>query len=314
MPGAYLGADVWINEYLTPQEVHQHGITAMLAQRRTPFQEMWVVESATWGKALVLDGKWQTCTGDEFLYHEPLIHVPCVCHGSPKRVLIAGGADGGALREALKWNTVEEVLVADIDGDVIDACRELLPEIHQGAFDDPRAKVVAADAFDLIAGKQQAWDVIIADLTDPIEEGPAYKLFTREFFEHCRRALRPGGYLVNQAGSVSPVLMDLTARVVKTIESVFPHVTVVTANVPTYGSQWGLALASEQAINTRPDPRQIDALLAERTTNRFRMFDGTTFLGALQTPKHVRDRLAAETHVHTLAEPPKFFGHGVAGP
>lgn len=307
MPGATLAADLWISEYLTPNDVWQHGIARMLTHQQTPFQELCVVDSGAYGKALVLDGKWQTCTGDEFLYHEPLVHVPFVLHGRPRRVLIAGGADGGTAREALKWNSVQEVVVADIDADAVAACREWLPEIHQGAFDDSRVRLQIGDAYDIIA-QSRGWDVIIADLTDPIEEGPAYKLFTQEFFALCRQALAPGGIFVNQAGSLSPPLIDLLTRTVKTIGSVFPHTTVVQTTVPTYGSPWGLAVASDQPLKTRPDPAEVDALLARETTGAFRMFDGQTLLGLLQTPKYVRDRIASETTIYSLADPPKFFG------
>jgi len=308
MSGATLHADLWINEYLTPCDIWQHGVTKVLAHRQTPFQDMYVVESGPYGKALVLDGKWQTCTGDEFLYHEPIAHAPCALHGKPERVLIAGGADGGVLREVLKWGTVREAVVVDIDGDVVTACRELLPEIHQGAFDDPRARVEVGDAFAFIEAKAQAWDVIIADLTDPIEEGPAYKLFTQEFFAACRRALRPGGVFVNQAGSLSPPLCDITVRVLKTIGSVFAHSSVITANVPTYGSPWGLAIASDRKLEERPTPARIDSLLAEQISSPLRMFDGQALLGMLQSPKYIRERLDDEQTIYTLASPPRGFG------
>jgi spermidine synthase len=308
MPGATLAADLWIAEYLTPCDVWQHGVTKWLASRQTPFQEMHVVESGPYGKALILDGKWQTCTGDEFLYHEPIAHAPCVLHGRPERVLIAGGADGGVLREVLKWDTVTEAVVADIDGDVIAACRELLPEIHQGAYDDPRARIAVGDAFELIRSTPATWDVIIADLTDPIEEGPAYPLFTQEFFQACQRALRPGGVFVNQAGSLAPPLVDILVRVVKTIGSVFPRTSVITANVPTYGSPWGLALASDRPLDLQPAPHAVDQLLAQHVRGPLRMFDGAALLAMLQTPKYVRDRLPLERTIYTLASPPKFFG------
>ena len=307
MPGATLAADLWISEYLTPHDVWQHGVERILAHRQTPFQTLYVVESGAYGKALVLDGKWQTCTGDEFLYHEPLVHTPFVVHGHPRRVLIAGGADGGAAREALKWHNVEEIVVVDIDGEAVAACREWLPEIHQGAFDDPRVRLEIGDANDFIANSH-GWDVIIADLTDPIEEGPAFKLFTREFFELCQQTLAPGGVFVNRAGSMSPPLLDLLSRTVKTISSVFAHTTVIQANVPTYGSPWGLALASDQPIDTLPNIAATDALLKSDTNGRFRMFDGQTLLGLLQMPKYLRDRLATETVIYSIANPPKFFG------
>ena len=308
MPGATLAADLWISEYLTPCDVWQHGVTKVLAHRQTPYQEMFVVETGAYGKGLVLDGKWQTCTGDEFFYHEPIAHAPSALHGKPERVLIAGGADGGALREVLKWDSVQQAVVADIDGDVIAACRELLPEIHQGAFDDPRAKIEIGDAYALIESTPNAWDVIIADLTDPIEHGPAFKLFTQEFFALCRKAMRPGGVFVNQAGSLSPPLCDITLRVANTISTVFKHTIIATANVPTYGSQWGLAIASDKRLEPRPDPSRIDSLLADQITGTLRMFDGSALLGMLQSPKYIRDRLARETTVYTLSDPPKFFG------
>lgn len=303
--------DLWINEVLTPCDIWQHGVTKVLAHRVTPFQEMYVVESGPYGKALILDGKWQTCTGDEMLYHEPIVHAPCVLHGSPERVLIAGGADGGALREVLKWKTVKEAVVADIDGDVIQACRDLLPEIHQGSFDDRRAKIAVGDAWDLIAESPNSWDVIIADLTDPIEEGPAYKLFTQEFFTLCRKALRPGGVFVNQAGSQSPPLVDMLIRVMKTISTAFEHTSLITANVPTYGSPWGLALAADRPLDLLPDPRKVDELLARQLQGQLTMFDGTSLLGMLQSPKYIRDRLATETCVYTLSAPPRFLGKGI---
>lgn len=302
---------LWINETLTPADIWQHGVTKLLAHRTTAFQEMYVVESPAYGKALVLDGKWQTCTGDEFLYHEPIVHAPCALHGAPERVLIAGGADGGALREVLKWKTIKEAVVADIDGDVVQACRELLPEIHQGAYDDPRSQIVVGDAWELIASTPGHWDLIIADLTDPIEEGPAYKLFTQEFFQLCQKALREGGVFVNQAGSQSPPLVDILIRVLKTISTVFPQTSLITANVPTYGSPWGLALAANHELNLRPDPAVIDRLIQSHLTGPLKMFDGQSLLGMLQSPKYIRDRLAAETFVYTIDSPPAFLGRGI---
>ena len=307
MPGAKLAADLWISEYLTPHDIWQHGVDRILAHCKTPHQDLYVVESGAYGKALVLDGKWQTCTGDEFLYHEPLVHTPFVLHGRPRRVLIAGGADGGAAREALKWHHLEQVLIVDIDFEAVEACRKWLPEIHQGAFDDPRVRVEYGDAFDVIQNTH-GWDVIIADLTDPIENGPAYKLFTREFFAACHAALTPDGIFVNQAGSMSPPFMNLLTRTVNTISAVFCHATVIQANVPTYGSPWGLALASKTPLDMQPNIKATDALLESSINGDLRMFDGQAMLGILQIPKHVRTRLANETAVYSLADPPRFFG------
>ena len=137
----------------------------------------------------------------------------------------------------------------------------------------------------------RGWDVIIADLTDPIETGPACKLFTREFFNYCQQALAPGGIFINQAGSMSPPLLEPLIKTAKTIAAVFRDIVVVTANVPTYGSPWGLVLASDRPLNLNPDPEAVNQEIRRSTSVPFRMFDGRTLLGLLQTPKHVRDQL-----------------------
>jgi spermidine synthase len=310
MSGNELKADFWMSEYITPWDIYLHGLTSVLLHKKTAYQELYIVETGAYGKALVLDGKWQSCTGDEFLYHEPLVHPAMIYHGSPTRVLVLGGGEGATLREVLRWQSVEQVTMVDIDGEVVEACRHYLPEMHQNAFDDPRVELVIGDALEFLQGTNPQWDVIISDLSDPIEQGPSFKLFTQEYFEKLRHVLTPEGFLVVQAGPVSPGGMDLHVRLVNTINTVFGHTVSYNSYISTYGAPWGFALASGQAINSRLDPNVVDQLLQQNTTGKLRMFDGITLLGLMQTPLHLRQAIAAETEVYTLAEPPKFFGKG----
>ena len=198
----------------------------------------------------------------------------------------------------------------DIDGEVVEACREHLPEMHQNAFDDPRCEVVIGDALDYLDKTDSDWDIVISDLSDPIEEGPSFQLFTKEYFEKVRGVMSRDGYFVVQAGPVSPAEMKMHARIVNTLKSVFPNVQSCTSFISTYGAPWGFAVASTQEINTRPEPEVTDKLLAEKTTGGLRMLDGITLLGLMQVPGHLRKVIAAETEVYTMAEPPKFFGKG----
>ncbi len=294
MSDSKLNNTLWIIEQMTDYDAYHHGVVEVLAQKKTAFQEMTVVRSETYGKALVLDGKWQSCTGDEFLYHEPLVHVGCVYHGEPKNVLILGGGEGATVREVLKWKSVERVAMVDIDGDVVDACIEHLPEMHQGAFDDPRTELVVGDALHYLDNSQGEWDIIISDLSDPIEEGPSFKLFTKEYFEKCKRALKPDGYLVVQAGPLAPYELHRHARLVNTLDNVFDNVASYGSSTCTYGSPWGFAIAGSREIDRRPDPEAVDKMLKEKTTGNFVMFDGTTLLGIMQPAKHIRDAIAAE--------------------
>jgi spermidine synthase len=312
VPGSQLAADLWVSEYITPTDVYQHGVLEVLAAKHTAFQQMHIVRTGAYGKALVLDGKWQSCTGDEFLYHEPLVHAPCVLHGGPRQVLVLGGGEGATVREALKWSSVERVVMVDIDGEVVEACKQHLVEMHQGAFDDPRTELVIGDALNYLDDTAGVFDVIISDLSDPIEEGPSFKLFTREYFAKCRRALREGGFFVVQAGPVAPPEMGLHVRLAKTVATVLTHAASYVSYVPTYASPWSYVVAADQPFPIRPEPEAIDRVLADNVRGPLRMFDGTTLLGMLQIPKHLREAIAAETQIYTLDAPPKFFGKGVA--
>ncbi len=310
MPGSDVGADLWINEYITPWDIYAHGITEILVYKKTAYQEMYIVETGTYGKALILDGKWQSCTGDEFLYHEPLVHPAMIFHGAPRQVLILGGGEGATAREVLRWQTVEKVVMIDIDSEVVEACKQHLGEMHQNAFANPRLQVIIADALNFLDTSDEKWDVIISDLSDPIESGPSFQLFTKEYFEKVRRVLSEQGFFVVQAGPVSPGELVLHARLVKTLSTVFPNVQSYSSSTCTYGRPWGFILASQQQIDTRPDPEKIDRLLQEKTSGGFRMLDGVTLLGMLNLPLHLRQAIAKETQVYTLANPPKFFGQG----
>jgi spermidine synthase len=313
MAGSEVRADVWINEYITPWDIYSHGITRTIAYQKTAFQEMYIVETGAYGKALVLDGKWQSCTGDEFLYHEPLVHPAMLLHGHPRTVLILGGGEGATAREVLRWKCIEKAVMIDIDGDVVEACRRHLPEMHQGAFDDPRVELVIVDALKYLDETRETFDVVISDLSDPIEEGPSFKLFTREYFEKTRRVLAADGIFVVQAGPVSPAEMHLHCRLACTMRAVFPYTASLTSYVPTYAAPWSYILGSANPIDTSPEPGHTDHQLADQTTGGLRMLDGAALLGLYQLPRHLRTAIAEETQVYTLAEPPKFFGKGALG-
>ena len=114
-----------------------------------------------------------------------------------------------------------------------------------------------------------------------------------------------------QAGPTSPVELKIHARLCHTLKQVYPHVRSLSSHVPSYGSPWGFAIASRRPIDSRPDPEAIDHLLSEATHGGFRLMDGETLLGLLQTQAHIRKAIAEESVVYTKDAPPRFFGAGV---
>ena len=312
MAGSEVKADLWINEYITPWDIYSHGVTKIIAYQKTAYQEMYIVETGAYGKGLVLDGKWQSCTGDEFIYHEVLVQPAAIAYQNPRTALVLGGGEGATIRELLRWKTMEKVTMIDIDGEVVEACKKHLPEMHQGAFDDPRVELIIADALKELDNTTDTWDIIISDLSDPIEEGPSFALFTKEYFTKLKKVLNPGGYVVIQAGPVSAPGIKYHARLINTLKAVFTNVAPMSAITSAYGAPWGFALCSDEPINTVPNIQAVDDLLAAKTTGGLKFIDGSSNLGVLQTPVYIKNAIASETTVYTLKAPPKFFGTGVA--
>jgi spermidine synthase len=188
----------WFSETLYDDWKQSYLIDEILYEEKTPQQHLIIFKNKIYGKVLALDGAIQLTEKDECVYHEMMTHVPLLAHGNAKKVLIIGGGDGGILREVIRHQTVEKVVLVEIDASVITFSKKYLPSISQGAFEDPRVQVVIEDGCKFVKESKEKFDVIICDSTDPI--GPGAVLFTSEFYGDCHQLLADGGIFVNQNG------------------------------------------------------------------------------------------------------------------
>jgi spermidine synthase len=203
---------------------------------------------------LTLDGIAQTSQADEFTYHEMLVHLPMFQHPAPRRVLVIGGGDGGTLRRVLE-HPVERAVMVELDELVVRACREHLPDISAGAFDDPRAELIIGDGARYLADTTERFDIILVDSTDPV--GAAEALFSEPFFRSAHRALSSGGLYAMQSGS--PLLQSAEmADAVRGLRRVFPSVRPYVGHVPIYpGVMWSWTLAARDGVLEPPTPAAI---------------------------------------------------------
>jgi spermidine synthase len=287
----------WFIEYFSAEEGHLHGIRHVLFSKQTPFQSLDIVELGSYGKALVLDGRIQSSIRDEFIYHEMLVHPAMLCHPEPRTVFIVGGGEGATLREVLRHRSVQRALMVDIDEEVVRRCREFLPEWHQGAFDDARTELRFVDARKYLEETAETFDVVIIDISEPIEEGPAYLLFTKEFYEIVRDRLSVAGVVSLQAGTVSLNDLACFTAIHKTLERVFPVVAPAWASVPSFALPWGFSVATKQHDPRALSPADVDKLVADRISGELRYYDGITHQAGFLLPKHIRMRLAGETRI-----------------
>jgi len=200
-------------------------------ENKTEHQHLVIFENAKFGRVMALDGIIQTTQADEFIYHEMLSHVPVLSHGKAKHVLIIGGGDGGMLREVCKHQAVVNITQVEIDDQVIEMCKQYLPEHSAGAYDDPRVNIVIDDGAHFVNTTDLHFDVIISDSTDPI--GPGGALFTSDFYAACKKCLNPDGILVTQNG-VAYMQLDEVVTTDKRLQPHFKDHTFYSAAVPTY--------------------------------------------------------------------------------
>lgn len=185
----------WLVEQLHPYYRKELHFSKKLVDEQSDFQHIEVYQTEYFGKVLVLDGIIQLTELDNMGYHEMITHVPLLAVGRPKRVLIVGGGDGGSLQQVLRYPSVEEAVVCELDQRVVDISREHFP-LFGDPWGDLRTKLVIQDAFQYLKEQVGQFDAIISDTTDPI--GMAEALFSEEFFNLMWAALTPGGAIATQ--------------------------------------------------------------------------------------------------------------------
>lgn len=250
-----VGQYPWVMEQLTPDAAF--GFRAANVQRRqTAFQTLEMMDTASFGRVMRLDNCFMTSERDEFFYHECMAHPAAVAHPGPRSALIIGGGDGGLAEELLKHQTLERVVLAELDKAVIDASKAELEAVHRNVWSDARLQVQIGDGMAFIDATQQRFDLLLMDLTDP--DTPAGSLYEAAALQRMQRVLAPGGALVLHLGS--PVFHPAQVqRLSQTLHGLFTHVRCYGVYVPLYGAYWGMAVCSDSL-----DAKAVDAATVQQ--------------------------------------------------
>jgi spermidine synthase len=204
-----------------------------------------VVTSGNAGVRLFLNGNLQFHSRDEYRYHEALVHPAMAAHGAPKQVLVLGGGDGMAVREVLKYDSVEAVTLVELDPHMTElfSSAPMLRALNGDALRSPKVRVVNADAFAWLERNPGHYDVIVVDFPDPTNFSIG-KLYTTTFYQRLDEHLAAGGYAVVQ--TTSPLIARRSFwTVAATIEATGLTATAYHAHVPSFG-EWGFILASRR--------------------------------------------------------------------
>jgi spermidine synthase len=262
-----------------------------LAAVDSAWQHIEVWDTPQLGCLFTLDGRPMTSAGDEFIYHECMVHPAALTHPSPRAALVLGGGDGGAARQLLRHPGIARIVVAELDPEVVRLTGDYLPDVRGGAFDDPRVELVIGDAAQFVATTREHFDLVVFDLTPP--DSPAAGLYTREFYAALKRVMTADALVSLHLGSpyqhaerIGALLAGLRAS--------FATVRTLGVFVPLYGSLWLMAVASDRLDPL--DPHAADAAtlaqrLAARGIDGLRCYDARVHAALFGAPLTARDKL-----------------------
>ncbi len=271
--------DMWLKEGQIEDAAMTYKIKETLVRKQTDFQDLAIVDTYAFGRMLILDGIVQTTIQDEFVYHEMITHIPLYTHPNPKKVLVVGGGDGGAIREILKHPTVEKAVLCEIDGAVIEECKKYLPQISCG-LDDPRCEIFVGDGIKFVHEHKNEFDVIIVDSTDPF--GAAEGLFGGSFYKEIFDCLTEDGIFIAQTETPF-YLPQVVKKVFNDAKTIFPVTKLFMAAIPTYpGGFWSFTIGSKKY-----DPEQAE--LSNRIDLNLKYYSKKLHKACFTLPKFIED-------------------------
>ena len=277
---------LWFVENHSPNVQFSMKVTEHLYTGKSEFQKIDVLQTAEFGRVLTLDGLVMVTEKDEFIYHDMITHVPMATNPTIKKVLVIGAGDGGTIRELTKYDSIEHIDMVEIDEMVVDVCREFLPQTAS-KLDDPRVHLHFEDGLKFVRSRNDEYDLIIVDSTDPF--GPGEGLFTREFYGNCYKALNEDGILVNQ--HESPFYEEDALgmqRAHKRITGFFPVCKVYQLHIPTYPSgHWLFGFASKKY-----DPiKDLNADAWNQLGLQTKYYNTDIHVGSFALPNYVKEQL-----------------------
>ena len=278
--------ELWYTENHTDNVKFSIKVDKHLRSAESEYQRIDIFESKEFGRILTLDGYLMVTEKDEYIYHEMITHIPMAVNPDITNVLVIGAGDGGTVRELTRYNHIKNIDMVEIDEMVVEICREYLPQTAC-RLTDPRVHIFYQDGLRFVRNKENEYDLIIVDSTDPFGVGEG--LFTKEFYGNCFKALKDDGILVNQHESTFYTsYANSMKRAHSRIKSTFPIALVYQAHIPTYPSgHWLFGFASKKY-----DPRtDLKADWWNSLGIKTKYYNTILHTGCFAIPNNVRDQL-----------------------
>lgn len=290
--------DIIDNWFIDKDSKHRwiyHRIKRHVVSKKTKFQQVDFIDTHDLGLVVILDNKIQSTEVDEFVYHEALVHPAMITHPDPKNILIIGGGEGATLREVLKHPTVKRAVMVDIDKEFVHLCKKYLKKWHQYSFNDERVKLIFTDAREYIKKTNFLFDIIISDISDPVEEGPAQKLFTKEFYSFIKSILKPDGIFITHATAAFYTSnKSISTKIFKMFSDIFQLSDFYYEYIPSFSSLWAFTIGSLKYSPKKLSSATLDKRLRKRGLRNLSYYDQETHKRLFYLPKCLRKVLGTK--------------------
>ena len=245
--------ELWYTEEHTPDVRMSIRVERQYLSKQSRYQRIDVFASKEFGRFLTLDGLMMLTEKDEYIYHDMIVHVAMATNPDIRQVLVIGAGDGGSVRELTRYDGVERIDMVEIDKEVVDACRQYLPQTAC-KLDDPRVRIFYEDGLKYIRRRENEYDRILVNQ----HECSYYEAYA----QNMRRAH-------------------------KRISELFPVCRVYQAHIPTYPSgHWLFGFASKKF-----DPLQADTARWEALGLHTKYYNTDIHRGCFALPTYVKEQL-----------------------
>lgn len=262
-------------------------VTKVVYDNQSDWGHVQVFDTPFYGRLLAIDGIVQVTESDEFIYHEIMTILPALQHGSPQKVLISGGGDGGVLKQLLRLKSLEQATQVEIDKVISDVIQRYMPSICEKSFNNKKTDLVYQDAYEFVKNTKEKYDLIVLDLTDPMPEGPAERLFDKDYYSLVSKCLSKNGIVILQCGSLTFQPEEVKTQYQKA-KKVFKNVRLHNVVVPSYQlTSFGFVIASNFPLKVLDKDefikRSTNLLLGK---NKFLNYE--TYVASMALPEYLK--------------------------
>lgn len=289
MTSSMAGLNLWLSEKLSEGEEYKYLITNTIYQNATAHHNISFVELENRGIAYVLDNKLQFTSSDEFMFYEPLVHVPLIHAQNVSHVLILGYGCGASLREVLKWKSVKSITLVESDKDLLEAGIKNLKSIHNDTHTNQKVNIILQDIEVFLQCEESKYNVIICDISAFYREKKDKNKLNKSFFTKCHSLLKDNGVLSVQVSDVKITKDIQLFDNVKLLKSIFKTAKIYSTWIPSICKNLSFLILGKSKRYQKFVKGEIEIILKEELLEELKFINANSYIGLMNPPKYLQD-------------------------